>query len=125
VRRKNKLILAGVGILVLVGVLGTSTMSATTTFVTPTQLDDGGHDGEWVNLEGAVTDLDASGEEITFEVTDGNASIDVAYDETLPETLQNGRIVVAKGKYDGERLVARQLSVRAHEGSDRNPDGSA
>ena len=37
-RRKNKLLFVGVGILVLLGGLGATTMSATTEFVTPTTL---------------------------------------------------------------------------------------
>ncbi len=109
---------AGVGILLLVGVLGTTTMSASTEFVTPTELSNGGHANDWVNLEGVVTDLETAGGRTTFAVTDGNASVRVSYDKPLPETLQEGRVVIAKGRYDGGTLTAEKLSVRAHEGSD-------
>lgn len=117
-RRKNKLLFVGVGVLVLLGGLGATTMSATTKFVTPTKLADGGYQGEWVNLEGSVENLETEGKRTTFDVTDGNASIRVVYEKPLPETLQNGRIVVAKGVYRDGKLVANKLSVRAHEGSD-------
>lgn len=120
-RRKNKLLVTTVGILVLLGALGATSMNASTEFVTPTQLADGDYAGDWVNLEGSVRDLDAQGDQITFDVTDGDSSVRVTYDKRLPDTMQEGRIVVAKGRYEGDELVAKQLSVRAHEGSER-PD---
>jgi len=124
VRRKNKLLLVGVGILVLLGALGATTISATTEFVTPTDLAEEDRRGDWVNLEGAVDNLETNGNRATFEVDDGNASIPVVYEGTLPDTLENDRIVVAKGTYRDGKLVADQLSVRAHEGSER-PDSAA
>jgi cytochrome c-type biogenesis protein CcmE len=122
VRRKNKLVFATVGILVLVGVLGTTSMSATTQFVTPTKLDEGNFEGEHVNLEGVVTDLRTEGQTVRFRVTDNTTSVQVVYRGTLPETLQNGRVVIAKGAVEDGTLRAKQLSVRAHEGSDQRPD---
>ncbi|WP_137284414.1 cytochrome c maturation protein CcmE domain-containing protein [Halorussus salinisoli] len=121
-RRKTKLVVAAVGMLVLFGVLGTTTMSATTEFVTPTSLDEGDYRGEWVNLEGSVEGLDADGQRATFRVNDGNVSIPVVYEKQLPDTMQNGRIVVAKGVYRDGRLTAKELSVRAHEGEERPDD---
>jgi cytochrome c-type biogenesis protein CcmE len=123
VRRKNKLLVSTVGIVVLLGVLGATSMNASATFVSPTALAEGDHGGEWVNLEGAVTDLETEGRTATFAVTDGNHSTRVVYEGTLPETMGEGRIVVAKGRVEGDRLVAKQLSVRAHEGEER-PDGA-
>jgi cytochrome c-type biogenesis protein CcmE len=122
VRRKNKLIFVGVGIVVLLGGLGATTMSASTEFVSPTELEEGDYQGEWVNLEGAVADLQTEGERTAFEVSDGNESVRVVYDEPLPETMQNGRIVVAKGEYRDGTVVANELSVRAHEGKERPDD---
>jgi cytochrome c-type biogenesis protein CcmE len=122
VRRKNKLLVTVVGMLVLLSVLGVSSMNASAAFVTPTQLSDDDYDGEWVNLEGSVQNLDTQGQRATFEVTDGNHSTRVVYEGTLPETMGENRIVVAKGRVDGDSLVAKQLSVRAHEGSERPPE---
>ena len=122
-RRKNKLLVAGVGILVLLGVLGATTMSASAEFVTPTALsEESDHEGDWVNLEGTVQNLDATGERTTFAVYDGNNSVPVTYEGTLPDTMQEGRIVVAKGRYADGTLTAQQLSVRAHEGEERPDD---
>jgi len=122
VRRKNKLLVTVVGVLVLLGVLGVSSMNASAAFVSPTQLSDDDYDGEWVNLEGSVQNLETQGQRATFEVTDGNHSTRVVYEGTLPETMGENRIVVAKGRVEGDTLVAKQLSVRAHEGSERPPE---
>jgi len=112
-----------VAILALLGVLGATSMNASAAFVSPTQLSEDEYDGEWVNLEGSVQGLETDGDTATFEVTDGNHSATVVYDGTLPDTMGEGRIVVAKGQVEGDRLVAKQLSVRAHEGSER-PDSA-
>lgn len=117
-RRKNKLVISAVGIIVLLATLGTTTMSASTQFVSPTTLESGDYDGDWVRLEGVVDELDTDQRTIRFEVTDNNTSVGVVYEGTLPETMNEGRIVVAKGVVEDNRLVAKQLSVRAHEGSD-------
>jgi len=122
VRRKNKLIFVGVGIVVLLGGLGATTMSASTEFVSPTELERGDYQGEWVNLEGAVTNLTTDEGQATFHVTDDNESVRVTYDKPLPDTMQNGRIVVAKGEYRDGTVVAKELSVRAHEGEERPDD---
>ncbi|MFB6103360.1 MAG: cytochrome c maturation protein CcmE [Haloplanus sp.] len=118
-RRKNKLLVTTVGILVLLGILGVTSMNASAAFVSPTQLSEGNYDGEWVNLEGSVQNLDTQGRTTTFVVTDGNHSTPVVYEGTLPDTMKENRIVVAKGRFEGDKLVAKQLSVRAHEGSER------
>jgi len=121
VRRKNKLLVTTVGILVLLAALGVTSMNASAAFVSPTQLSesDGTYQEEWVNLEGVVTDLDVDGETITFAVTDENHTVPVVYEGTIPDTLQDGRVVVAKGQFEGDRLIANDLSVRAHEGEER------
>ncbi|GAB6862975.1 cytochrome c maturation protein CcmE [Haloplanus litoreus] len=121
-RRKNKLLVTTVGVLVLLGVLGATSMNASAAFVSPTQLSEKNYDGEWVNLEGSVDDLETQGRTATFEVADGNHSMRVVYEGTLPDTMAENRIVVAKGRVEGDRVVAKQLSVRAHEGSERPPE---
>ncbi|RLM90898.1 cytochrome c maturation protein CcmE [Halobellus sp. Atlit-38R] len=120
-RRKNKLLVTTVGILVLLATLGVTSMNASAAFVSPTQISEseGTYQDDWVNLEGVATDLDAEGQTITFAVTDGNHTVPVVYEGTVPDTLQDGRVVVAKGRYDGGELVANKLSVRAHEGEER------
>jgi cytochrome c-type biogenesis protein CcmE len=118
-KQRNKLLFGGIGILLLFLVLAATTMNATTTFVSPTKAQSGNYDGEWVNLEGRVTDLHRSNDRVVFDVVDNNTSVQVTYDKTMPETMQNGRVVVAKGVLQGGQLDARKLSVRAHEGTKR------
>lgn len=108
---------------VLLLVLTATTMGITTRFVTPTDVSQENLDGERINLEGRVTAMNDSGETLRFEVFDENASVPVVYDGTTPETMGNGRIVVAKGVYEDGRVEAQKLSVRAHEGTDR-PESS-
>lgn len=120
-QRKTKLVVAAVGILLLSGLLVT-TSTASTQFVTPTELSEGSYEGQRVNLEGVVADLHTADGRLEFAVTDGNASVPVVYEKTRPETMSEGRVVVAKGVYEDGRIVARQLSVRAHEGSERPED---
>ncbi|ARS90951.1 cytochrome c maturation protein CcmE [Natrarchaeobaculum aegyptiacum] len=118
--RKVKVLVGGVGIAVLLAILATTTMGSATEFVTPTDLvetDD--HDDEVVKLEGRAIDL-ADDEEITFTVVDENHSTSVSYDGEMPETMSDGREVVAEGYYDGEHVEASDLTVRAHEGE--HPD---
>ncbi|MDY6775762.1 MAG: cytochrome c maturation protein CcmE [Halobacteria archaeon] len=122
-RRRKKLIFGGTGMAVLLLVLTATTMGITTRFVTPTDVSQENLDGERINLEGRVTAMNDSGETLRFEVFDENASVPVVYDGTTPETMGNGRIVVAKGVYEDGRVEAQKLSVRAHEGTDR-PESS-
>ncbi|AFZ74264.1 cytochrome c maturation protein CcmE domain-containing protein [Natronobacterium gregoryi] len=114
--RKVKVVVGGVGIVVLLAVLATTTMGSATQFVTPTDLaetDD--HDDSVVKLEGQAVAVD-DGDPITFDVADGNDTKPVTYDGEMPETMSDGRVVVAEGHFDGEELAADDLTVRAHEG---------
>ena len=121
-RRKTKLVVGVVSSLALFVVLSVTTMGFTTEYVTPTQLaDDDGYDGEHVKLEGRALNVTEDGGLITFAVVDRNSSVDVVYDGGMPETLSDGRQVVAEGVYDGGgngtgTVDAKDLVVRAHEG---------
>ncbi|APW98685.1 cytochrome C biogenesis protein [Halobiforma lacisalsi AJ5] len=114
--RKVKVVVGGVGIAVLLAILATTTMGSAAQFVTPTDLaetDD--HDDTVVKLEGQAVNVD-DGDPITFEVADENYTKPVTYDGEMPETMSDGRVVVAEGYFDGEELEADDLTVRAHEG---------
>lgn len=124
-RRRTKLLFAGVGAAVLLVLLGTTVMNASAEFVTPTNVDEGGYEGEWVNLEGEVADLEQRDGRLTFAVEDPNASVDVVYDGEMPETMAEGRIVVAKGLVTDGTVEANDLSVRAHDDQSANETDSA
>ena len=118
--RRTKVLVGGVGIAVLLAILATTTMGSAPEFVSPTDLaetDD--HDDELVKLEGRVVGLEA-GDQLSFEVADENHTKPVTYDGEMPETMSEGRLVVAEGYYDGGSLEADDLTIRAHEGE--HPD---
>ncbi|THE64731.1 cytochrome c maturation protein CcmE [Salinadaptatus halalkaliphilus] len=118
--RKTKVVVGGIGIVVLLAILATTTMGSAAEFVTPTDLvetDD--HEDDLVKLEGRVVDLE-DGDDLEFDVVDENHTVAVSYDGERPETMSEGRLVVAEGHYDGDQLTADDLTVRAHEGE--HPD---
>ncbi|NGM70691.1 cytochrome c maturation protein CcmE [Natronolimnobius sp. AArcel1] len=120
--RKVKLLVGGVGILVLLSILVMTTMSSSAEFVTPTELSESDdYDEELVKLEGRAVSLEDD-EVLTFDVIDENHTTAASYDGEMPETMSDGRIVVAEGHYDGNELEASDLTVRAHEGE--HPDGN-
>lgn len=123
--RRVKLLVGGVGIVVLLAILATTTMGSTAEFVNPTELaETDEYDDEIVQLEGRVVDLE-TGDELTFGVADANYTTPVTYDGEKPETMSEGREVVAEGHFDGEELEASDLTIRAHEGEHPgdHPDG--
>lgn len=121
--RKTKAVVGGVGIVVLLAILASTTMGATAEFVSPTNLEEtDAYDGDLVKLEGRVVNLQDGGR-ITFDVADANHTKSVVYDGEMPETMSTGRLVVAEGQFDGETVHAESLTVRAHEGEDGAPEG--
>jgi len=120
--RKAKLLVGGVGIVVLLSVLAVTTMGSAAEYVEPTDLaEDEAYEGQYVQLEGLALDVEDD-EVISFEVVDENHSVSVTYDGEMPETMSDGRFVVAEGQFDGDAVDADDLSVRAHEGE--HPDGA-
>lgn len=121
--RKVKLLVGGVGIGILLAILAITSFGATAEFVTPTDLaENDDYEGQVVKLEGRAVDIDDR-DQITFDVVDANHTIQVTYDGTMPETMSEGRLVVAEGVYDGEAVDAEDLTIRAHEGEGEHPDG--
>lgn len=75
-------------------------------------------DGSRLQLEGIVRNIEMSDEYLKFELSDGaDASVAVVYRyrDQRPLTLEDGRLAIAKGFYQGGILEAQQVSVRAHE----------
>jgi cytochrome c-type biogenesis protein CcmE len=74
--------------------------------------------GRRLQVEGIVQNVQMSDEYLTFELSDGGeASVPVVYRyrDQRPLTLEDGRLVIAKGFYQDGILEAQQVSVRAHE----------
>lgn len=121
--RKVKLLVGGVGVGVLLAILAITSFGATTEFVTPTDLaEDDGYENEVVKLEGRAVEIE-DGDVISFDVVDENYTVAVTYDGDMPETMSEGRLVVAEGIYDGDTVDAEDLTIRAHEGQGEHPDG--
>lgn len=120
-KRRNKLLFASVGIVLLLSALGMTVMNASAEFVTPTSVGDGEYDGEWVNLEGQVGEIEQTDEQLQFTITDNNTSVDVVYDGDMPETMAENRIVIAKGSVEDGALQAGEVSVRAHDDDESGP----
>nr|WP_049892773.1 cytochrome c maturation protein CcmE [Natronococcus jeotgali] len=122
-KRRNKLLFVGIGVALLLGALGMTVMNASAEFVTPTSVEGGGYDGEWVNLEGQVGELEQTNEGLRFTVTDNNTTVPVVYDGEMPETMAENRIVVAKGSVEDGTLQASEVSVRAHDDEEQGEGG--
>lgn len=121
--RKVKLLVGGVGIGVLLAILAITSFGATAEFVTPTDLaENDDYEDQVVKLEGRAVDIE-NDDQITFDVVDANHTVQVTYDGTMPETMSEGRMVVAEGVYDGETVDAEDLTIRAHEGEGEHPGG--
>lgn len=121
--RKVKLLVGGVGVAVLLAILGLTSLGASAEFVEPTDLaETDAYDGEAVQLEGRAVDIDEDGE-LTFDIVDENHSVAVRYDGQTPETMSEGRLVVAEGVFDGTEVTAEELTIRAHEGEGEHPEG--
>jgi cytochrome c-type biogenesis protein CcmE len=120
-RTNVKLVVGGVCIPLLFAALAVTTMGGgAAEFVSPTDIEEG-YSADRVNLEGVVTDLDETTDGLRFTVRDPNASVPVVYEGQMPETMAEGRTVVAKGYFNGTAVEANSLSVRAHEGE--HPEG--
>ncbi len=116
-RRKTKLVVGTACALALFVGLSVTTMGFSTEYVEPTQLVEGDeYDDQAVKLEGRAVDVSGDIDGVEFDMVDQNHSVPVIYDGEMPETMSDGRQVVAEGVYDGETLSADDLVVRAHEG---------
>jgi cytochrome c-type biogenesis protein CcmE len=75
-------------------------------------------DGQRVQVEGLVERLAPRHDHLILELSDGGATtatVRYAYADRRPLTLEEGRVVVAKGLYRKGVVDAHQVSVRAHE----------
>jgi cytochrome c-type biogenesis protein CcmE len=115
-KRSHQLVLGGVVIVVLIGVVSTS-MGSTTPKVSPSELESGAYDGEYVSVEGRASNVqfgDSVRLTIVGNVSDASVPVVVQSDST-PATLQSGELVIAKGVYEDGTLEASEILVRSHE----------
>ena len=73
------------------------------------------HAGEYLRVKGWVRsgsiDWDPRTNALEFDLAlqDGSSPVPVAYDGILPDMFAEGREVVVEGRYEGDRLHARQV----------------
>jgi cytochrome c-type biogenesis protein CcmE len=99
--------------LVLVG-----TLQSSVPFVSPADLD-ASLEGRRVQVEGLVRNLVPTPDGLLFDLTDGGSArvpVEYRYGAGRPLALDEGRLAVTKGIYRDGRIVAQQVSIRAHEG---------
>lgn len=64
-------------------------------------------------VEGSI--VRGEGTEVTFSVTDTNATVPVRYNGILPDLFAEGQGMVALGKMDGETFVATEVLAKHDE----------
>lgn len=115
-KRKHQLILGAIIIIALIGIVSTS-IESTTPKLSPSELESGGYEGEYVSLEGRATEVQ-KGDQVRMTVvgntSDARIHVVVTADST-PATLQSGELVIVKGEYSNETLMASEVLVRSHE----------
>jgi cytochrome c-type biogenesis protein CcmE len=115
-RRTRFLLLAAVTVAAMTMVL-IGTFEASVPFVAPGDLTDE-HEGRRVQVEGIVETMTVRPDHLLLELSDDGAAtaqVRYAYAGQRPLTLEEGRLVVAKGVYREGVVEANQISVRAHE----------
>lgn len=120
--RRVKLLVGGIGIGVLLLTLIMTSMGSSSEYVTPTEVQTGDYEEELINLEGRATNIEDSGGELRFGVTDGDNTVSVVYNGETPETLREMSVTVAEGYYVDGTLEAQDLVIRAHEGDEHPED---
>jgi cytochrome c-type biogenesis protein CcmE len=93
------------------------TLQSSVPFVGPADLDST-LDGRRVQVEGIVEAITPESDHLVITLTDkaaGTALVHYTYADQRPLTLEEGRLVVAKGLYRDGVVQAHQVSVRAHE----------
>lgn len=119
-RRRIQIILAAFTLLVLTTVLvGYAFRDGINLFRAPAQvLTDPPAPGEVFRLGGLVEAGSVergTGETVRFVVTDGTASVAVAYTGILPDLFSEGQGMIALGRMEGEVFVATEVLAKHDE----------
>jgi cytochrome c-type biogenesis protein CcmE len=84
-------------------------------------------DGEPFRLAGTVVvgSLDDSGETLTFDVTDGGATIAVRLDGPPPSLFEEGVPVLLEGAWAGNSFIATEALIKHDENYETPEEGGA
>ena len=119
-RRRIQLIVVGGAMLALAtGLIGYAMRDGIEFFRSPSQLAaEPIADGQRFRLGGLVTEgsvVRGQGTEIRFTVTDGAATLPVAFSGVLPDLFREGQGVIAAGRMDGGTFIASEVLARHDE----------
>ena len=106
--------------LLAMGAVLFGTLQSSVPFLAPGDLDPS-LNGRRVQVEGVVRALEADTQGLRFDLRDGGAAsvrVEYRYGAGRPLALEDGRLAIAKGIYRDGAIVANQVSIRAHEGTD-------
>ena len=118
-RRIQIIALAAVALTLSAALIGYAMRDGINFFRTPTQVAEAPPPpGEVFRIGGLVADgtlIRDQSETVTFEVTDGNAAIPVAYTGVLPDLFGEGEGAVALGSLENGVFVATEVLARHDE----------
>ena len=114
----------GIGIGIVGAILGLAVMLTLTAledtvvyFYDPSALADKPLDNRLIRVGGLVVEgsVDTASTPITFSLSDGAASVDVAYGGILPDLFREGQGIIAEGRYDGTLFTAETVLAKHDE----------
>jgi cytochrome c-type biogenesis protein CcmE len=118
-RRIQLIAISAVALILATGLIGYAMRDGINYFRSPSQLAEAmPPPNEVFRIGGLVEEgslVRGQGESITFRVTDGSASVDVAYTGVLPDLFGEGEGTVATGKYVNGVFQATEILAKHDE----------
>jgi cytochrome c-type biogenesis protein CcmE len=118
-RRIQVIALAAVALLGATGLVGYAMRDGINFFRSPTQvMEDPPRAGETFRIGGLVVDgsiVRGTGTEVSFAVTDTNATVPVRFTGILPDLFAEGQGMVALGRMEGDTFVATEVLAKHDE----------
>ena len=118
-RRIQIIALAAVALVGATGLVGYAMRDGINFFRSPTQVvDEPLAAGETFRIGGLVVEgsiVRGQGTEVSFAVTDTNATVPVRYNGILPDLFAEGQGMVALGKMEGDTFVATEVLAKHDE----------
>jgi cytochrome c-type biogenesis protein CcmE len=118
-RRIQVLALAAVALIGATGLVGYAMRDGINFFRSPTQvMEDPPKASETFRIGGLVVEgsiIRGAGTEVSFAVTDTNATVPVRYTGILPDLFAEGQGMVALGRMEGDTFVATEVLAKHDE----------
>jgi cytochrome c-type biogenesis protein CcmE len=118
-RRIQVVALAAVALLGATGLVGYAMRDGINFFRSPTQVaEEPPAPGETFRIGGLVVEgsiVRGEGTEVSFAVTDTNATVPVRYTGVLPDLFAEGQGMVALGRMEGDTFVATEVLAKHDE----------